>query len=175
MSQCLGYNKLTETLSLLVPGSLQLVIKQVNIPQSVRVGEDSVILDCDYDLENTSTKGLVVKWYLNDYDLVYQWIYDTPPQAIDPVLKYIDHFKASDDPNTMYRAMRLTRPGIDLTGNYTCLISTFEDEVSAKRPMTVYCEFILSISLLLSRAQSSTEIARARARMLFRLIESLSV
>ncbi|XP_011497441.1 PREDICTED: uncharacterized protein LOC105361858 isoform X2 [Ceratosolen solmsi marchali] len=119
--------------------SLQLAIKKVNIPEGVKVGEEYVILDCDYDLGNTSTKGLVVKWYLNNFDLVYQWIYGSAPQAIDPASKYIDlHYKASHDPNTMYRAMKLKQPDIDLSGNYTCLISTFEDETSAKRPMTVY-------------------------------------
>ncbi|XP_003427017.1 uncharacterized protein LOC100679306 isoform X2 [Nasonia vitripennis] len=119
--------------------SLQLVIKKVDIPTSVRVGEEYVILDCDYDLENTSPMGLVVKWYLNGYYLVYQWIYDKVPGAPDPISKYIDlQYKASNDPNTMYRAMKLMRPDIDLTGNYTCQISTFQDEVSTTRPMTVY-------------------------------------
>ncbi|KAJ8682003.1 hypothetical protein QAD02_017795 [Eretmocerus hayati] len=117
----------------------QLVIRDVDIQPAVRVGEDYVILDCDYDFENTSSKGLVVKWYLNNFDLVYQWIYGTAPQAIDPVAKYIDlDYKASDNSSSIYRAMKLKQPDIDLTGNYTCLISTFEDEVSAKRPMTVY-------------------------------------
>ncbi|XP_058791075.1 uncharacterized protein LOC131664192 isoform X2 [Phymastichus coffea] len=116
-----------------------LVIKEVDIPATVKVEEDFVILDCDYDLQNTSIKGLVVKWYLNEMDLVYQWIYGGPPQAVAPVLKYIDlHYKASDNRTKMYRAMKLRSPDIDLTGNYTCQISTFEDEVSEKRAMTVY-------------------------------------
>lgn len=141
-SDALAIGNLTGIIALLLTASLQLVIKKVDIPSAVRVGEEYVILDCDYDLENTSTKGLVVKWYLNGFDLVYQWIYGTVPAAIDPASKYIDlHYKASNDPNTMYRAMKLTRPDIDLTGNYTCLISTFEDETSTMRPMIVYCEY----------------------------------
>lgn len=136
----------------LISVSLQLVIKSIDIPSGVKVGDDHVILDCDYDFENTSTKGLVVKWYLNNFDLVYQWIYGTAPQAIDPASKYIDlDYKASDDPNTMYRAMKLKRPDIDLTGNYTCLISTFQDEVSATRLMTVYCEYNIPICRIVPR------------------------
>ncbi|XP_014203688.1 uncharacterized protein LOC106635989 [Copidosoma floridanum] len=119
--------------------SEQLIMRKTEIPASVRAGEDYVILDCDYEFQNTSTKGLVVKWYFNTFDLVYQWIYGTAAQAIEPASKYIDlHYKASNDPNKMYRAMKLTQPDIDLTGNYTCLISTFQDEISANMPMTVY-------------------------------------
>lgn len=120
----------------------QLKIVKVDVPSSVKVGEDYVILDCDYDLENTSSRGLVVKWFLNNYDLVYQWIYNTKPQAIEPAMKYIDlEYRASEEPTSMYRAMKLVEPNIDLTGNYTCQISTFEDEVSEKRSMTVYGEY----------------------------------
>lgn len=124
-----------------VADTSQLNIKKVEIPSSVRVGEDFVILDCDYELQNTSNKGLVVKWYYNNYELMYQWIYGSKPQAIESAAKYIDlDYKASDDPNTMYRAMKLSKPNIDLSGDYTCQISTFQDEEEAKGKMIVYCK-----------------------------------
>ena len=130
--------------------SLQLKIKQVNIPETVKEGEvDYVILDCDYDLEGTSSKLLVVKWFFNkegsegeDGYLVYQWIYGNKPDADESFRKYIDlQYKASDDPYTMYRAMKLNKPNIDLTGTYKCDISTIADETHARRPMVVYCKY----------------------------------
>ncbi|KAL6265742.1 hypothetical protein P5V15_002547 [Pogonomyrmex californicus] len=122
--------------------SQQLIIKNINGPSAVKVGDvDHVILDCDYALENTSSQGLVVKWFFNDNQLVYQWIYGRSPAADEPVAKYIDiMYKASDDPLTKYRAMKLNKPGIDLTGDYTCVISTFADERMANISMVMYCD-----------------------------------
>lgn len=124
--------------------SWQLIIKNINIPAIVKVNDiDYIILDCDYDLENTSSKGLVVKWFFNTNQVVYQWIYGRHPQADDPAAKYVDlTYKASDDPYTEYRAIKLNKPGIDLTGEYTCVISTFADERTANASMIVYCKLI---------------------------------
>lgn len=110
------------------------------MPETVRTGEtDYVILDCDYDLENTPSRGLVVKWFFNGNDLAYQWIYSREPRAGEPAAKYVDlTYKASDDPYTKYRAMKLNKPGIDLTGEYTCVVCTFVDETSASASMLVY-------------------------------------
>lgn len=118
----------------------QLVIKSVNVPATVKAGDtDYVILDCDYDLENTPSKGLVVKWFFNTNEVAYQWIYGMEPLAGDTARKYIDlEYRASDDPYTKYRAMKLNKPGIDLTGEYTCVIFTFADEQSASASMVVY-------------------------------------
>lgn len=120
--------------------SQQLVIKSINVPSAVKVGDvNHVILDCDYALENTSSQGLVVKWFFNDDQLVYQWIHGRNPLADEPAANYIDlTYKASDDPFTEYRAMKLDKPGIDLTGDYTCVISTFEDEKAANFSMVIY-------------------------------------
>jgi len=114
----------------------------VNVPATVKASEtDYVILDCDYDLENTSHKGLVVKWFFNNNEVAYQWIYGRFPLAAEPAAKYVDLlYKASDDPYTEYRAMKLNKPGIDLTGEYTCVISTFADERIANASMVVYGE-----------------------------------
>ncbi|XP_028047932.1 uncharacterized protein LOC105833723 isoform X2 [Monomorium pharaonis] len=100
--------------------SQQLIIRSINIPSAVKIGDvDYVILDCDYALENTSSKGY--------------------PLADQPAKKYVDlKYKASGDPFTEYRAMKLVKPGIDLTGDYMCVISTFEDERTANASMVIY-------------------------------------
>ncbi|XP_078046688.1 uncharacterized protein LOC144475039 isoform X2 [Augochlora pura] len=119
----------------------QLVIKSVNVPAIVKAGDtDYVILDCDYDLENTNKAGLYVKWFFNVNDLVYQWIYDEmSPMASELTRNYVDlTYEASNDPYTKHRAMKLNKPGIDLSGDYTCVISTYEDEKRASASMLVY-------------------------------------
>ncbi|XP_014481102.1 PREDICTED: uncharacterized protein LOC106747748 isoform X3 [Dinoponera quadriceps] len=123
-----------------IPESQQLVIKSVQVPAMVKVGEvDYVILDCDYELQNTSAHGLVVKWFFESDKLVYQWIHGLDPLAAEPAEKYVDlTYRASDDPYTEYRAMKLNKPGIDLTGEYTCVISTFEDEKTENATMVIY-------------------------------------
>jgi len=129
-----------------VAESQQLIIRSINIPSAVKVGNvDYVILDCDYALENTSSQGLMIKWFFNDNRVVYQWIYGKPPLADESVAKYVDlTYKASDDPFTEYRAMKLNKPGIELTGNYKCVISTFEDERTANASMVIYCKYHLT-------------------------------
>ncbi|XP_074098407.1 uncharacterized protein LOC141527052 isoform X1 [Cotesia typhae] len=119
--------------------SNQLVIKSISVPELLREGEtDYVILDCDYDLENISSDGLVVKWYFNDDNVEYQWIYGHEPQA-DPSASHIDvGYKASDNPYTMYRAMKLNNPTINLTGDYRCAVFTYQDEEIADASMIVY-------------------------------------
>ncbi|XP_012224391.1 uncharacterized protein [Linepithema humile] len=122
------------------PESQQLIIKSINVPSAVKIGDaDHVILDCDYALENTSSQGLVVKWFFNEDQLVYQWIHGRYPLTEEPAAKYVDlEYKASNDPLTQYRAMKLDKPGIDLTGDYMCVISTFEDERAANASMVIY-------------------------------------
>ncbi|XP_018371511.1 PREDICTED: uncharacterized protein LOC108766608 [Trachymyrmex cornetzi] len=120
--------------------SWQLIIKRINIPPTVKLNDtDYIILDCDYDLENTSSTGLVVKWFFNTNQVVYQWIYGRYPLADEPAAKYVDlTYKASSDPYTEYRAIKLNKPGVDLTGVYTCVISTYADERTANASMIVY-------------------------------------
>ncbi|XP_012058560.1 PREDICTED: uncharacterized protein LOC105621710 [Atta cephalotes] len=120
--------------------SWQLIIKRINIPPTVKLNDtDYIILDCDYDLENTSSTGLVVKWFFNTNQVIYQWIYGRYPLADEPAAKYVDlTYKASNDPYTEYRAIKLNKPGVDLTGIYTCVISTYADERMANASMIVY-------------------------------------
>ena len=117
----------------------------MNIPSTVKAKDtDYVILDCDYDLEDTPSNGLVVKWFFNANEVAYQWIYGRDPLAGDITRKYVDlKYKASDNPYTTYRAMKLNKPGIDLSGEYKCVISTFADEQSASASMLVYCKYFI--------------------------------
>ena len=102
---------------------------------------DPVILDCDYDMGKSKTTGLVIKWYVNQ-ELLYQWIFGHKPRGSDEFRKYIDEtYKASNDPNEMYRAVKLVRLGHELSGSVRCSISTQYAEAEATREMLVYCKY----------------------------------
>lgn len=126
----------------LLAESQQLVIKSINVPAKVKIGEvDHVILDCDYELENTSEDGLVVKWFFGNDIMVYQWIHKRMPLATELVKRYVDlTYRASNNSCTEYRAMKLNNPGIELSGDYKCVISTFDDEKTANASMVIYSE-----------------------------------
>lgn len=121
-------------------------ITTVNIPKVVKAGTDQhVVLDCVYNMGNSPKTGLVIKWFVNQ-DLLYQWIHGNMPTGSDEFQKYIDEsYKASTDPDTMYRAVKLVRPGHELSGNVRCVISTQYDEADASRKMLVYCEYPMSL------------------------------
>ncbi|CAG9578702.1 unnamed protein product [Danaus chrysippus] len=44
----------------------------------------------------------------------------------------------SDEPLQAYRAIKILKPTTDLSGNYTCVVSTFIEEDRQTRPMLVY-------------------------------------
>ncbi|XP_012250660.2 uncharacterized protein LOC105682972 [Athalia rosae] len=114
-------------------------INVVSIPKIVRDGtEEPIVLDCDYEMGKSSNTGLTIKWYIGQ-DLLYQWIQGTPPKASEEFLNHVDaSYRASDDPDTMYRAVKLVRPGPDLSGEYRCVVFTHDDEDEARGRMLVY-------------------------------------
>lgn len=98
---------------------------------------------------------MVVKWLLND-EVVYQWIPPQKPQALGILKQRVDlKYKASDDPKTVYRAMKIWNPTTDIAGEYKCVVSTFTDEDFRSRNMIVFGKNIrntytyINISLLL--------------------------
>ncbi|KAG7196396.1 hypothetical protein KM043_015923 [Ampulex compressa] len=93
----------------------------------------------DKEHKCTPSKGLVVKWYFNNDELAYQWIMGMEPRVGEHFSPYVElGYKASLDPKTEYRAMKINGPKIDLTGDYTCVISTYADEQTANASMVVY-------------------------------------
>ncbi|XP_072942096.1 uncharacterized protein [Epargyreus clarus] len=114
-------------------------IVNTRIPEVLQYGtKDAITLDCDYVLSNVT--GLVIKWfYMDRSHQVYQWIPPHKPQALGILRNKLDlTYKVSQDPYTQYRALRILSPGTELTGNYTCVISTFLAEDERTRPMTIF-------------------------------------
>lgn len=51
----------------------------------------------------------------------------------------------SEEPLQAYRAIKILKPSTHLSGNYTCVVSTFMEEDRQTRSMLVYSEFFLII------------------------------
>ncbi|KAI8440564.1 hypothetical protein MSG28_001806 [Choristoneura fumiferana] len=47
-------------------------------------------------------------------------------------------FKVSNNVYTQHRALRILNPSTDLTGNYTCVVSTYLAEDKGTKPMTIF-------------------------------------
>ncbi|XP_060527657.1 uncharacterized protein LOC132702846 [Cylas formicarius] len=114
-------------------------INHLAVPEVVKQGQ-SAILDCDYSVDGQKDDGLVVKWFFNENPYpVYQWIPYGKPQELG-VLKgrlNLDYVAASG-PFSQHRALLITRVGVELSGNYTCSVSTFVDEDSRTKSLLVF-------------------------------------
>ena len=49
-------------------------------------------------------------------------------------------YKISDVPHMRHRALYLYNPAVDMTGEYTCKVSTLKNEVAMTKRMVVYGE-----------------------------------
>ncbi|XP_045763187.1 uncharacterized protein LOC123865971 isoform X2 [Maniola jurtina] len=121
-------------------GGVQSVrIMNIRVPEVFQYGtKDAITLDCDFVTNNVT--GLVVKWfYMDRSHPVYQWIPPQKPQALGLLKHKLDlSYKVSQNPYTQHRALRILSPGTELTGNYTCVVSTFLSEDERTRPMTIF-------------------------------------
>ncbi|XP_045495007.1 uncharacterized protein LOC123693817 isoform X1 [Colias croceus] len=115
-------------------------IDKIEVPATVELGTESIILDCQYSTKTANPAGLVVKWFFNGSSgLVYQWIPPLRPQVIGLLKGKVDmSFRISDEPLQAYRAIKIQKPSTNLSGNYTCVVSTFTEEDQQTRSMIVY-------------------------------------
>lgn len=83
--------------------------------------------------EEAWTNGLVVKWF-HDLDPrpVYQWIAGREPQSFGLLAGRLNPSQSADG------NLQLLRPTAQLSGSYTCRVSTWSNTASATRRLTVY-------------------------------------
>lgn len=125
-------------------------------PLVIKNGSASnAVLDCEYALNeeeyatNEKNPGnLVVKWFFNnDPAPVYQWIHSKKPQGLGVLNGKLNlEYRISDDNATMYRALQIINPTTELSGEYKCTVSTFNDEGSQTRKLIIYGKFVVCIS-----------------------------
>ena len=58
-------------------------------------------------------------------------------------------YKISDVPHMRHRALYLYNPAVDMTGDYTCKVSTLKNEAAMTKKMVVYGEdlFLRKLSI----------------------------
>ncbi|ODM93183.1 hypothetical protein Ocin01_13499 [Orchesella cincta] len=94
-------------------------INSLTVPQIIRNGtEDSVILDCDYSVDEAEKKGLVVKWFHErKQSPVYQWIPHKKPIDLGILKGKLNlDFRADSDEFKLHRALQIIRPTTELSG-----------------------------------------------------------
>lgn len=126
-------------------------IRRLSVPRWVQNGtEDSVVLDCEY-VYNENDFRLVVKWFFEDnLEPVYQWIPELNLRHTSGVLYNrldLGFTVNTVDTYSKFRALRIPRPSIELSGKYTCLVTSLAGQDSREQVMTVFVpanEFELS-------------------------------
>ena len=116
-------------------------LESLTVPPMVQNGTVShIVLDCPYSLSPSEKEGMVLKWYLNSRTVpIYQWIPPSHPQGLGAMRGRIDlDFEISSDPYTRHRALYIYHPTVEMSGEYTCKVSTLENEVSLPSRMVVY-------------------------------------
>ncbi|XP_044751457.1 uncharacterized protein LOC123311501 isoform X2 [Coccinella septempunctata] len=137
-------------------------INNLHVPEVIK-HRTSVVLDCDFSVEDKD-EDLVVKWYLNrnNRTLVYQWIpaSNSRPQVLG-VLKDRLNIKnvGAPDANKLYRALHILEAQPDLSGNYTCSVSSLQSEDIRTKSMLV---FVPEKLLVIRRLNSNEGIIRIR-------------
>lgn len=101
-------------------------------------------LNCIFEFDQPSEANiqdyeLVVKWKLNNSTLLYQWVYKGLSFVNSSFKEYIDtryEVPANTKPTSI--PLIFTQKSVDLTGQYTCLVTTFTTEDSADAELQVY-------------------------------------
>ncbi|KAG0413010.1 hypothetical protein HPB47_009846 [Ixodes persulcatus] len=130
-------------------GVLCVAIWKLSVPRWVQNGtEDPVLLDCEY-VYNENDVRLVVKWFFNDMlEPVYQWIPELNARQTSGILsgRLDDSFKVGGPKDSQYRALRIIRPTTELSGRYTCVVSSMAGHDSREQSMMVYGESVYALA-----------------------------
>lgn len=128
-------------LSTVIAGSHGLEVSAIEGPSVVVNGSmTQLVLDCKYDLTDYDKTGLVIKWYFQRKPYpVYQWIPTNKPQDLGILKGRLNlDYEVSPDEYSKHRALAILNPTTELTGEYTCWISSFENEDFKRKMLTVY-------------------------------------
>lgn len=141
-----GVTKAVKIRELRVPEVVEL--KSANNEENIN---EDILLDCDFEYEESEGQHLDVKWYFNgEQTFFYQWLSgQTKPQLIDSEISPsgrlfrnhvdLDHvINGSDDPFKKHRGLLLKKPTVALSGLYECKVSTLLSEDRQRKEMKIY-------------------------------------
>lgn len=121
--------------------STPIEIRHLWVPGSMENGTvDSAILECDYLLDERDRSSLEVKWYFrHDPIPIFQWVPPNAPQVLNKFRRFINlHYLVTDDPYTEHRAIHLQPISSELSGRYSCRVSSNYDDKIASKDMIIY-------------------------------------
>ncbi|EDS27169.1 conserved hypothetical protein [Culex quinquefasciatus] len=98
---------------------------------------EHLVMDCEYEID-PDEKGFVLKWFFNSKP-IYQWI---PPGRAPSGMNFMKNqvnrsYTVSDREMHKHRALALVQPLRNFTGEYACVVSTFETEDIRSASMVV--------------------------------------
>ncbi|KAL7647366.1 UNVERIFIED_CONTAM: hypothetical protein RMT77_000962 [Armadillidium vulgare] len=129
------------SLSLFTGCLAALKISELRGPSAVQNGSTSrLVLDCVFVADEDDLEGLVVKWYFNNKPVpVYQWIPPNKPQDLG-ILKGRLDLSHTVSPNSwaQHRALAILNPTTELSGEYSCSVSSFKAEDIKRKNLVVY-------------------------------------
>ena len=124
--------------------TLSVHINELTVPKAVEEGSENILLDCNFDYDESEADQLEVKWYFNQEPAPFcQWIAgrsDSKPQLIGS--QFVDKvdlsYTSGTNNHTKYRALLVHKPTTTMSGTYTCKVSSLESEAVAEAKMLVY-------------------------------------
>lgn len=147
-------------------GAISVRIDRLSVPSSVENGTaDSVILDCIYSYSHEDQQ-LVVKWFFNqDPKPIYQWIPDLKKRSYSSKSGFDGHinrsYVATHDPLTRYRALNILRPTTEMSGTYSCSVTSLQGQDTRAADMIVYGRFYqIQVECLLVQGRVERELLR---------------
>ncbi|CAG9860474.1 unnamed protein product [Phyllotreta striolata] len=114
-------------------------IQQLNVPRLTRLPVEELILDCVYVMEEHERSDLLtVKWFFNhETNPIYQWIANYEPRENGILKNRLDLQYSPIDSPRCYRALKIKKVNVELTGNYTCVVSTLDGEDAKTKQMVI--------------------------------------
>lgn len=101
-----------------------------------------LLFDCDYDYEPNEDSRLTVKWFRNkEAEPFYQWLPELNVRHLaDWIRPLVNQSFVSDptDPLKRYRSLLVKRLSLNLTGQYTCLVSSLAGQDYRMGSLVIY-------------------------------------
>ena len=138
-----------------ISGVRSVSIVSLVAPAAQEAGKE-LILDCDFDFEESEATQLDLKWYFNGSPVpIYQWVpaLDLGPQVIDQMFKdNLDlKYQAHTDNFKKHRALHILNPDERFAGKYKCKVSSFVDEDSDENDVIIYGDKYLGKNITTNR------------------------
>lgn len=101
-----------------------------------------ILFDCDYDYQPEKDERLSIRWFKNkESEPFYQWLPELGSRYFaDWIKPLVNMTFVSDphDPMKRYRSLLIRRLSMNLTGAYTCVVSSFDGQDSRQSSLVMY-------------------------------------